>query len=88
MSALGSGSASATATQIAEGYVSLSPATLRKTQPAELTTLRVELERLQRDARAAVADQGDTAALQTRNRKMARIRSALMVIQHKLASRH
>ena len=53
------GSAPAMASQIAEGYILLSPNTLRGYLPGELASLRVELEKLQRDARAVVPPQDD-----------------------------
>ena len=48
------GSAPAMASQIAEGYILLSPNTLRGYLPGELASLRVELEKLQRDGKNVV----------------------------------
>ena len=81
------GSAPAMASQIAEGYILLSPNTLRGYLPGELASLRVELEKLQRDARAVVPPQDDALAQQTRNRKIARISSALQVVVNKMTAR-
>jgi hypothetical protein len=81
------GSAPAMANQIAEGYILLSANTLRGFMPGELTLLRVELEKLQRDARAVVPPQDDALAQQARNRKIARISSALQVVVNKLTTR-
>jgi hypothetical protein len=81
------GSAPAMASQIAEGYILLSMNTLRGYLPGELASLRVELEKLQRDARAVVPPQDDALAQQARNRKIARISSALQVVVNKMTTR-
>ena len=81
------GSAPAMANQIAEGYILLSASTLRGYLPGELASLRVELEKLQRDARAVVPPQDDALAQQARNRKIARISSALQVVVNKMTTR-
>jgi hypothetical protein len=81
------GSAPAMANQIAEGYILLSLNTLRGYLPGELASLRVELEKLQRDARAVVPPQDDALAQQARNRKIARISSALQVVVNKMTTR-
>ena len=81
------GSAPAMANQIAEGYILLSMNTLRGYPPGELASLRVELEKLQRDARAVVPPQDDALAQQARNRKIARISSALQVVVNKMTTR-
>jgi hypothetical protein len=81
------GSAPAMANQIAEGYILLSANTLRGFLPGELSLLRVELEKLQRDARAVVPPQDDALAQQARNRKIARISSALQVVVNKMTAR-
>ena len=75
------------ANQIAEGYILLSTNTLRGFAPGELMSLRAELEKLQRDARAIVPPQDDALAQQARNRKIARLSSALQVIINKLTTR-
>ncbi len=81
------GSAPAMANQIAEGYILLSTNTLRGFLPGELSLLRVELEKLQRDARAVVPPQDDALAQQARNRKIARLTSALQVVTNKMTAR-
>jgi len=75
------------ANQIAEGYILLSTNTLRGFLPGELGLLRTELEKLQRDARAVVPPQDDALAQQARNRKIARISSALQVVMNKMTTR-
>jgi hypothetical protein len=47
----------------------------------------MELEKLQRDARAVVPPQDDALAQQARNRKIARLSSALQVIVNKMTAR-
>jgi hypothetical protein len=81
------GSAPAMANQIAEGYILLSTNTLRGFMAGELMLLRVELEKLQREARAVVPPQDDALAQQARNRKIARISSALQVVVNKMTTR-
>jgi len=81
------GSAPAMANQICEGYILLSTNTLRGFLPGELAMLKVELEKLQREARAVVPPQDDALAQQARNRKIARLSSALQVIVNKMTTR-
>jgi hypothetical protein len=78
------GSAPAMANQIVEGYILLSQATLKGFTNPELTLLRFELEKLQRDARAEVPPQDDANAQQARNRRISRLNSALQVVSHQL----
>ena len=81
------GSASAMASQIAEGYILVSLNTLRGLGPGDLTLLRFELEKLQRDARAVVPPQDDAQAQQARNRKIGRLSSALSVVSNQMSTR-
>lgn len=81
------GSAPAMANQISEGYILVSTNTLRGFAPGELTLLRFELEKLQRDARAEVPPQQDALAQQARNRKIARISSAIQVVSNQMTTR-
>jgi hypothetical protein len=82
------GSAPAMASQIAEGFILLSQATLRGYNDGELNLLRFELEKLQRDARAEVPPQDDAMAQQVRNRKISRLSSALSVVGHQLSRKN
>ena len=82
------GSAPAMASQIAEGFILLSTATLKGYQPGELNLLRTELDKILREVRAETPPQDDALANQARNRKIARLSSAMQVIQGKLTSRH
>ena len=81
------GSCPAMANQIAEGYILLSAANLKGFFPGDLQALRLELEKLLRNARAEVPPQDDVLAQQGRNRKIARISSAVQVVQNQLTAR-
>jgi hypothetical protein len=78
------GSAPAMASQIADGYILVGSHTLKGYAKIELQTLRAELEKLQREARAEVPPQDDAMALQARNRKIGRLSSALTVLGHEM----
>ena len=75
------------ANQVAEGFILLGANALRTFTPAELNLLRQEIEKLQREARAVVPTADDALAQQARNRKIARLGSALQVISHQLTGR-
>jgi hypothetical protein len=81
------GSCPAMANQIAEGFILLSSANLKGFLPGDLQALRLELEKLLRTARAEVPPQDDALAQQGRNRKIARISSAVQVVQNQLTAR-
>lgn len=81
------GSAMAMATQVAEGYFSISPISLKGYSPGDLNSLKQELDKLLRDARAVTPVQDDAQANQLRNRKITRLSSALQVVQNKLTER-
>jgi hypothetical protein len=82
------GSAPAMANQIAEGFILLSANTLRGFTPGDLGLLRTELDKLQRDARAEVPPADDALANQARNRRIARLASAMQIVSHKLTARN
>ena len=81
------GSASAMASQIAEGYILLNPNTLRGYTPGDLASLRAEIERLQRDTRAITPPADDAQANQAKNRRITRLNSALQVVSNKMMSK-
>ena len=81
------GSAPAMASQIAEGFILLSTATLKGYLPTELQLLRLELEKALRDTRSLVPAQDDALQQAARNRKIARLSSAVQVVQAKLTTR-
>ena len=75
------------ANQIAEGFILLSPATIRSYTPNDLQSLKVELEKLQRDTRAVVPPQDDAQANQLKNRKISRLSSAIQIVGGRLSER-
>jgi hypothetical protein len=81
------GSAPAMASQIAEGFILVSLATFSRFTPAELNQLRAEVEKLLRDVRATTPAGDDAQANQVRNRKIARLSSAMQVVSTKLTTR-
>ncbi len=81
------GSAPAMAGQVADGFILLSSANLRGFLPAELTSFRLELEKVLRTARAEVPPPDDALANAARNRKISRLNSALQVVQNQLTTR-
>jgi len=81
------GSAPAMASQIADGFILVSTNTLKGYLPGELTLLKTELEKILREVRAEVPPQDDALANQARNRKIARISSAVQVVHNKMTAR-
>lgn len=81
------GSAPAMASQIAEGFILVSTATLKGYLPNELQALRQELEKVLRDTRSLVPPQDDALLQQARHRKIARVSSAVQVVQARLSIR-
>lgn len=81
------GSAPAMASQIAEGYILVSLATLKGFTPGELNLLRAEIDKLLREVRATTPAGDDAQANQARNRKIGRLSSAMQVVSSKLTTR-
>lgn len=79
------GSAFAMATQITEGYVSLTPTVLRRFGRPELTQLQFELQKQLTTLRSNQPMPDDTQALQAYHHKIGRIRGASLVIQNQLS---
>jgi hypothetical protein len=82
------GSAPAMANQVAEGFILLSANSLRGFTPGDLNLLRNELDKLQREARAEVPPPEDALANQSRNRRIARLSSAMQIVSHKLTAKN
>jgi hypothetical protein len=82
------GSAPAMANQVAEGFTLLSANNLRGFTPGDLNSLRIELDKLQREARSEVPPADDALANQARNRRIARLHAAMQVVSHKLTARN
>ncbi|MDX1630406.1 MAG: hypothetical protein R3234_00955 [Thermoanaerobaculia bacterium] len=81
------GSAYAMSKQISEGYILVTERTFQRMKPQEMDKLSFQMEKLLREVRAEQPDLQDTKALQKRNRKMSRIRSALMMLRSYRARR-
>lgn len=79
------GSAFAMASQITDGYISLTPTILRRFAGPELTQLQFELQKLQTSLRGNQPTADDTQALQTYHHKIGRIRGATLVIRNQLS---
>ncbi len=80
------GSCPAMANQIAGGFILLSAANLKGFLPGELQGFKLELEKQLRNARAEVPPQDDALAQQARNHKIARLSSALQVVQNQIVN--
>jgi hypothetical protein len=81
------GSAPAMAAQVADGLYLLTMNALRGFSPGELSMLRQELEKIQRETRSVVPPQDDAQAYQARNRRISRISQALQIIVNKQSAR-
>jgi hypothetical protein len=81
------GSCPAMANQIAGGYMLLTAASLKGFLPGDLQALKLELEKLLRNVRAEVPPQDDALAQQARNHRIARLSSAVQVVQNQMMSR-
>ena len=75
------------ASQIAGGYMLVTPMTLRRLSRQELNQLQHELQKVMTDERGRQPALDDTQTLQARNRKISRINNASLVIQGRLSGR-
>ena len=82
MGAFAGGSAYAMANQICEGYTTLTGVSVKRYTDAELQTLRHELEKLVSGLRGEIIAEGELEKVKTRNRKVARINQANLVVQN------
>ena len=69
-----------TAEDVAEGYVTLNPVTLKKFLPQELDQLQRELERVVRDTRVIIVPENDPEKAQSKNRRLLRLSQATTVL--------
>jgi hypothetical protein len=69
------------AAQVADGYTLISAVHLKRLLDNEIDLLQIELERIMRDIRSDAMDLEDIPAINARNRKIARLSSALQQIQ-------
>jgi hypothetical protein len=81
------GSAYAMSREISEGYILISPNSLKKYSNLEIRELQRELEKIQREARAEQPPLDDLNAIKKKNRKIQRISSALLTIRNFLRLR-
>jgi hypothetical protein len=81
------GSAPAMAGQVADGFLLLNINSLKGYTPGDLTLLKIEMEKLQREARSVTPPQDDAAANQARNRKINRLGTAIQLVGHKMTER-
>ncbi len=81
------GSAYAMSREISEGYILLSPNSLKKYSNMEIRELQRELEKNQREVRAEQPPLDDLNAIKKKNRRIQRISSALMTIRNFLQLR-
>jgi hypothetical protein len=81
------GSAYAMASQIAKGYLLVTPIVLRRLTRSELNQLQFELQKIMTDERGSVPPQDDTQALKARNRTISRINNSLQVIKGSLSGK-
>jgi hypothetical protein len=70
-----------TASELAEGYLSLNPVVLKRYEKHELEALQKEIEKLARDTRSGLVPQDDAEAAQAKNRKLVRLSQATLVLQ-------
>ena len=76
------GSAPAMANQLMEGYILLNPVMLKRFTLEELRSLRVELEKLQRETRSQQIPKDDIPAIQIKNHRLQKISSSLLIIRN------
>jgi hypothetical protein len=81
------GSAPSMAAQVADGFILVSANALKGFGPGDLMSLKAELDKLQREVRAETPAQDDAQGQQARNRRIARISSALQVIQNQISTK-
>jgi hypothetical protein len=82
------GSVSAMAKEICEGYILISPGSLKKFKEPELRALEQELDKVARDLRGEQLPLDDTQGLQRKSRKLGRVNQSLLVIRNILSQIH
>jgi len=76
------GSAWAMAKDISEGFILVTERTYAKLDAGELEKLAFELDRIQREVRGEQPAIDDLAAVQNRNRRLARLTGALSMLRN------
>lgn len=69
-----------TVSEIVDGYLSLSPVTLKRYQESELASLAIEIEKQSREVRSQAVPSDDVDAIQKKNRKLLRLQQATQVL--------
>jgi len=80
------GSAFAMARDVSEGYILLNANLLKRMSGEELRQLRFEVERLLTGIRGGQLSLEDTLAIQSKNRRISRLNSAVMMINNQIQS--
>lgn len=75
------GSAYSFVREISEGYFLVTERTFQRMTPPDLDKLRFEIDRLLREIRGDQPSLDDLPAVQSRNRKIQRLNTALMVLR-------
>lgn len=70
-----------TASELADGYLTLNQANLKRFEKHELDALVKELEKVTRETRSQIVPENDNEAAQARNRKLLRLNQASVVLQ-------
>ena len=76
-----SGSPKKLAQDIAEGFVSLSPVTLKPYTPADMKIVMAHLAQVQREIRQLQVSQEDVLLIKAKNMRLSRIRQAEVVVR-------
>ena len=76
------GSAYSMAHQIGEGYLLVTERTFQRFQRGDLEKLGFEMEKLMREIRAEQPNLDDVQAIQHKNRRIGRLRGALVILQN------
>ncbi len=80
------GSAYGMARDVGEGYILLNANLLKRMNAEELRSLRFEIDRILTGVRGEQPKIDDMPAIQSRNRKISRLHSAVLMINNQLQS--
>jgi len=72
----------AVAKDIAEGFFSINPLILKKFESEDYKALHHQLKKLQNEVRAEKFPLHDTLSIRSRNTKLQRLHSALIILEH------
>ena len=87
MSVFLGGSAFAMANQISAGYIIVSVTTFRQFKPHDVKTLEVEIDKLSRELRGEAIPIDDLQAIQTKNRRLGRLKQAGLILRSRAQQR-